>query len=76
MLIEIEQRHLSFPIDMVFKEILAYGYKGFFLHQNKLLSLSDFSYELYQKPFVEGEHMVKRKYVNNFIFMPDEMVFQ
>jgi FkbM family methyltransferase len=72
MLIEIEQRQLSFPINIVFEEVLACGYKGFFLYQNKLHSLTDFSIELYQIPFVKGEHKDKRKYVNNFIFVPDK----
>ena len=35
-------------------------------------ALANFSYELYQMPFVEGTRQNKRKYVNNFIFMPNE----
>jgi FkbM family methyltransferase len=69
-LVEIEQRHLSFPMSDVFEEVLSYGYKGSFLYQNERHDLSKFSYEQYQKPFLEGNHEKNTKYVNNFIFEP------
>jgi FkbM family methyltransferase len=71
MLIEIEQRHLSFPINTVFEEIIACGYKGFFLYHNKLHPLTDFSIEHHQKTDLGQNHKGRRKYVNNFIFIPD-----
>ncbi len=70
MLVEIEQRHLSFPINTVFEEIIACGYKGFFLHHNELHPLTDFSIEHYQKTDLEQNHKGQEKYVNNFIFKP------
>ena len=69
-LVEIEQRHLSFPMSDVFEEVYSYGYKGFFLFQNERRDLSEFSYERYQKPFLGGNHIKNIKYVNNFIFEP------
>jgi len=72
MMIEIEQRHLSFPMSEVFEEILALGYEGFFLYQNTLHSLSAFRIEHYQKTNLEIENKGENKYVNNFIFLPDK----
>ena len=70
-LVEIEQRYLSFPMSKVFEEILACGYKGFFLYQNKLRPLVEFSVENYQTADIERQHK-KKKFVKNFIFMPDK----
>ena len=72
MLIEIDQRQLSFPINMVFEEILSCGYKGFFLCQNRLHSLADFSVDNHQKTDFAGKYRNKMKYVNNFLFIPDD----
>ena len=71
MLIEIDQQQLSFPIKTVFEEILACGYKGFFLYHNRLHSIADFSVDNYQKKEFAGKCRNKMKYVNNFLFMPD-----
>lgn len=66
LLIEIEQRHLSFPMNMIFDELVRLGYKGYFLYEGKLRSVSEFSDKLHQKtPLESGGNM---KYVNNFIF--------
>ncbi len=70
MLVEIEQRHLSFPIDTVFEEIISCGYKGFFLYHNELHRLNDFSVERHQKIYAGQNHNGREKYVNNFIFIP------
>lgn len=76
MLVEIEQRHLSFSIDAVFEEIIACGYKGFFLYNNELHPLSDFSIEHYQKTDPVQNHRGRGKYVNNFMFIPDNKSVQ
>jgi FkbM family methyltransferase len=73
LMVEIEQRHISTPMGDVFGEIIKFGYKGYFINQNKFHELSDFSYEKYQRPLLkEGHNDEKRKYVNNFIFIPNE----
>ena len=67
LLIEIEQRHHSFPIDDIFNYIFLFNYSGFFidLTQKKCLPLNDFSIERHQKFSNQGLY----DYVNNFIFI-------
>ena len=77
LLVEIEQRHLgNQPMESVFTEITELGYKGSFLHRGKFISLSEFSWDKYQKQFLELDDemilksQVQQEYVNNFIFRP------
>ena len=76
LLVEIEQRHLgSKSVESVFEEITELGYEGSFLNNGKFFPLSEFSYDKYQKPFLEDDanaifrHKNRGK-VNNFIFRP------
>lgn len=66
LLIEVEQRHLFFPMQVVFDELLKLGYQGYFLYGGALRPLAEFSYEHHQRPFLDGDS--GQKYVNNFIF--------
>jgi FkbM family methyltransferase len=71
LLIEIEQRHLQGePINQIFEKILQLGYCGYFLVDGEFLDVSNFSYELHQKPFIRQVELVGhcKGYVNNFIF--------
>ncbi|NEO98667.1 MAG: FkbM family methyltransferase [Symploca sp. SIO2E9] len=77
LLVEIEQRHLgSKPMEALFEEITELGYEGKFLHKGKIIPLSEFSYEKYQKPFLAGVYHklfvnnFDKDYANNFIFSP------
>jgi FkbM family methyltransferase len=67
LLVEVEQRHLSFPMELVFQEALRLGYKGFFVARGRLLPLEAFSYSLHQEPFLGN--VLSSHYVNNFIFV-------
>lgn len=68
LLIEIEQRHLNFPMTLIFDKLTNLGYNGYFLYEDKLQPLCNFSYEFHQKSVIEA--IASRKYVNNFIFKP------
>jgi len=68
-LVEVEQRHLNFPMDLVFREFSSFGYRGFFTTHGKLSPLKAFSYEIHQAPFAHD--VLSRHYVNNFIFVHD-----
>jgi hypothetical protein len=69
LLIEIEQRHLDDQsIEMVFKQILEFGYEGNFLYKDKLFPLSDFSYKKNQELFLNNVY--SEDYIKNFIFQP------
>ena len=68
LLLEIEQRHISRPIEEVFGLVLRQGYDGFFLFERSLVSLSQFSYETHQLPFLDLTS--SDSYINNFIFIP------
>ena len=68
LLVEIEQRHISRPIEDVFDLVLRQGYDGFFVFKKSLVSLSQFSYETHQLPFLE--FVSSDSYINNFIFIP------
>ena len=67
LIVEIEQRHISKPIDEVFNLILEIGYDGFFLKNGKLTSINEFSYSTHQEPFLNCVN--DEAYVNNFIFI-------
>ncbi len=68
LLLEIEQRHISKPIEDVFNLVLRQGYDGFFLLERSLVSLSQFNYETHQLPFLNFTR--SDRYINNFIFIP------
>ena len=68
LLVEIEQRHILKPINEIFNTISLLKYKGFFLQQGVLKSISDFSYDKNQKPYLNN--VMSSNYINNFIFLP------
>lgn len=68
LLIEIEQRHLTFPMHDVFNAIINLGYQGHFIRGRKLLSISSFSLDADQLQFIND--VKNPKYINNFIFQP------
>ncbi len=70
MLVEIEQRHLKKGIKEVFSCFLDLDYIGFFLKENKLTPITEFDYEVHQKPFLKNP--LNKSYINNFIFMPKQ----
>jgi FkbM family methyltransferase len=70
MIIEIEQRHLDFPMDNVFKLLNIYGYDAYFLSGRKLRPYAEFSYEVDQLPFLDN--LASVSYVHNFIFLPKD----
>lgn len=75
LLVEIEQRHLSEPMDHVIESIEALGYDGFFLQNDGFRPVAEFSYECHQAPFVKevqqgNDAVVRGRYINNFFFRP------
>jgi FkbM family methyltransferase len=74
MVIEIEQRHLSFPFTDVINGIADMGYEAFFLSRGKLHSFAEFDYDAQQKAFTAGmtgkRGTLPKTYINNFIFKP------
>lgn len=69
--IEIEQRHLKIPVAEVFAYLLAQGFSGYFLVAGKLRPLTEFVYEIHQKPFLADVN--HPDYVNNFLFLPEQV---
>ncbi len=74
MVIEIEQRHLSFPFTQVIESVVTLGYEAFFLSRGELHPFADFDYGARQKAFTEGKatkcDTLPKSYINNFIFKP------
>ncbi len=70
LLIEVEQRHLTIPMEEVFRELLQMGYKGFFLFDGRINPLNAFSYTRHQEAFLDN--VLADEYVNNFIFLHDQ----
>ena len=68
MIIGIEQRHLDFPMDNVFKLLKSYGYNAYFLSGRRLRPYAEFSYELDQLPYLDNP--ASAAYVRNFICLP------
>jgi FkbM family methyltransferase len=70
LLIEVEQRHLDFPMHHVFDWLTNRGYTGWFFLNEELHHIAKFSYEMHQRlPFGSG-HI--SSYVNNFIFVHED----
>ncbi len=74
MVIEIEQRHLPFPLADVVNGVVALGYKAFFLKGKELCPFAEFDYETQQQAFTRGKatkfDTLPKGYINNFIFKP------
>jgi len=67
LLIEIEQRHSSRPINEVFQKIIGFGYEGFFLENHKLKALENFDLGRHQAMANFGGQA--GRYINNFLFL-------
>lgn len=65
LIIEIEQRHVSRPIDEVFEKILRHGYRGFFVKSHRLIPLEQFDLSVHQSHF----GTLAEAYINNFVFL-------
>ena len=66
LIVEIEQRHTSKPLEEIFNSIVQHGYDGFFLANDSLIPLSKFSYGVHQEPYLDDVN--SELYINNFIF--------
>jgi FkbM family methyltransferase len=73
-LIEIEQRHISYPINQMFQVLLDLNYKGFFISKGLIHDIDFFDYEVHQKPFLED--IYNKNYINNFIFISNRNIDQ
>jgi FkbM family methyltransferase len=69
LIIEIEQRHCSFPLTETFSTILALGYQGWFLCENRLLPLSAFDRDTHQSAAAFAGN--GQPYCNNFLFLAE-----
>ena len=67
-IVEIEQRHISVNINVVFDYVHQLGYDGFFLNKGSLNPLRLFSYSIHQEPYLDNVY--DKRYINNFIFLP------
>ncbi len=68
LLFECEQRHLGeTPIETVFAFLQQYGYEGYFICQNELKPISEFSLSKHQKQG-KGKFWEAEGYCNNFVF--------
>ena len=68
MVIEIEQRHLAYDMDIVFDTILGFGYEAFILHEGKLHSYTKPSGKDNRATPLNNNDLVG--YSRNFIFKP------
>jgi FkbM family methyltransferase len=69
LLMEIEERHTSRPLDEIFAGIQARGYAGSFLHAGAIRPLAEFSVAEMQRARLAGDR--SKPYINNFIFEPE-----
>jgi FkbM family methyltransferase len=67
LLIEIEQRHLPFPMQVVFDHLAGLGYHGEFLEGGRRRPLSEFSHERHQQAWLSDVYAPQ--YINNFLFV-------
>jgi len=66
LLIEIEQRHNTRTINEIFEKVSGFGYQGFFLEGERLVTLEKFDPSRHQS--IEN-FSGKERYVNNFLFL-------
>lgn len=71
LIVEIEQRHISRPITAAFDDVLALGYRGWFLCDGALLPLVRFDAAQHQRFGEPG-----RPYCNNFIFLAEARILR
>ena len=67
LLVEIEKRHSSRPIDDVFAKVQGFGYQGFFLDSGRITALENFDASHHQSMVNFNE--TKGIYINNFLFL-------
>ncbi len=67
LLVEIEQRHSTRPIDEVFAKVLGLGYQGFFVARSKITRLEEFNLAAHQS--MANFNGTKGPYINNFLFL-------
>ena len=70
LLIELEERHQSLPIQIIFDWIRSLGYNGFFVLHGDLEPISHFDVEQHQRAYLHGQ--LQASYINNFFFMPSD----
>lgn len=67
-LVEIEERHLSVPVENVFRAVQELGYAGYFLKSGSgLRPIEEFSAAIHQRPFRAAD--TDPNYVNDFFFV-------
>ena len=70
LLIEIEQRHRREPIYTIFRDIEAFGYRGFFLLDGRLVGIERFDVVRHQS--LQAFESNSSRYHNNFLFLDAE----
>lgn len=65
--VEIEQRHIGYPIERSFTEIVDLGYRGYFLWRGRWLPVDELDVDVHQA----SSHVLSHEYVNNFLFVPE-----
>lgn len=70
LIVEIEQRHNRRPIAEIFALITTLGYRGFFLHRDRLNGLETFDCDRHQAMDAFDSH--SQDYCNNFLFLHEQ----
>jgi hypothetical protein len=75
LLVEIEQRHHSAPVDSVIDEVESYGYSTWAVGADKLIPRSAFDLERDQLRFLTDgfQNRMPNGYINDFLFLPPEI---
>ncbi|KWX56720.1 FkbM family methyltransferase [Mycobacterium sp. NAZ190054] len=80
LLVEIEQRHISFPIGEVFDTIQGLGYQLFYLDRRCLRPIGDFDLQQDQLSLLKEDEFnpfgMPAEYVHNFFAVPDVTLLQ
>ena len=70
---EVEQRHLSFPVDDFFTYMQNLGYRPVFFDDAGLHEIAEFSVERHQNRTPPANDVAPRPYINNFLFIPQNV---
>ena len=71
LLVEIEERHNVGGLDRIVTMLGAIGYRCSFFHDGDWHSIDEFDLERDQNPAVLDNPIEGRRYINNFLFLPE-----
>lgn len=76
-IVEAEERHRPSAVETLKNWLYSFGYRGFFVHDNKMVNIDYFDVALHQHVGAARDHpRDSRRYINNFVFTRDRDIIE